>query len=148
MKDQTIYVDPISGNDKNAGTKAKPKKTYAAAMLVAEKRGLMPDTIRRYFGEFTCREDVEKEFKMALPPAVTVLFAAYEYEDYSGDAFVVVQDGVGKLWAGAGSHCSCYGLEGQWEPQDITAEQAVVEIENGYQLAKYEKDIRAALGVR
>jgi hypothetical protein len=28
-----------------------------------------------------------------------------------------------ELWYASGSHCSCYGLEGQWEPMQVSLEQ-------------------------
>jgi hypothetical protein len=46
-----------------------------------------------------------------------VLFASYEYEDYSGYALVLYSQNE-KLYEVNGSHCSCYGLEGQWEPEE------------------------------
>ena len=52
---------------------------------------------------------------------IDVLFASYEYEDYQGDAFVLFRKD-GKLYEVNGGHCSCYGLEGQWEPEETTIE--------------------------
>jgi hypothetical protein len=50
---------------------------------------------------------------------VDVLLASYGYENYSGDAFVLFRDTRdGKLYELYGSHCSCYGLEGQWAPEE------------------------------
>jgi len=50
-----------------------------------------------------------------------VLFAIYTYANYDGDAFVLfARDG--QLFEVNGSHCSCYGLEGQWEPEETTVE--------------------------
>jgi hypothetical protein len=48
---------------------------------------------------------------------INVLFAAYGTDNYSGDAFVLFEQD-GKLYEVNGSHCSCYGLEGQWEPEE------------------------------
>lgn len=49
----------------------------------------------------------------------TVYLAWYEYRDYSGYSWVVFEkDGI--LYEVNGSHCSCYGLEGQWEPEVTT----------------------------
>jgi hypothetical protein len=49
------------------------------------------------------------------------IFALYnEVDGYDGDAKVVFMDG-GKLYMVSGSHCSCAGLEGQWEPEEISA---------------------------
>lgn len=50
-----------------------------------------------------------------------MLFASYEYADYAGDAFVLFRKD-GKLYEVNGGHCSCYGLEGQWEPEETTIE--------------------------
>lgn len=52
---------------------------------------------------------------------INVLLASYNYEGYSGDAFVLFEKD-GKLYEVNGSHCSCYGLEGQWEPEETTIE--------------------------
>lgn len=55
-----------------------------------------------------------------------MLLASYTYEDYSGSAFVLFKKD-GKLWEVNGSHgCSCYGLEGQWEPEECTPESLLV----------------------
>ena len=50
-----------------------------------------------------------------------ILLASYSYENYSGDAFVLYRSG-GKLYEVNGGHCSCYGLEGQWSPEETTIE--------------------------
>lgn len=47
-----------------------------------------------------------------------ILAAAYTYEDYSGSAYVLFRKD-GKLFAVNGGHCSCFGLEGQWEPEEV-----------------------------
>ena len=52
---------------------------------------------------------------------VNILFASYNYENYSGEAWVLFEQN-GKLYEVNGSHCSCYGLEGQWEPEETTLE--------------------------
>lgn len=50
----------------------------------------------------------------------SVLIASvYEVESYEGSAFVLFEKG-GKLYEVNGSHCSCYGLEDQWEPTETT----------------------------
>lgn len=50
-----------------------------------------------------------------------ILLADYTYEDNSGDAFVLFRRD-GKLYEVHGAHCSCFGLEGQWEPEETTVE--------------------------
>lgn len=48
----------------------------------------------------------------------TVLFASYVQESYEGYAFVLFRDAQdGQLYEVNGSHCSCFGLEGQWDPE-------------------------------
>lgn len=53
----------------------------------------------------------------------TILAAAYTYEDYSGSAMVLYEKD-GKLFVNHGGHCSCYGLEGQWSPEEVTKADA------------------------
>lgn len=52
---------------------------------------------------------------------INILFAVYTYIEYAGDAFVLFEQN-GKLYEVNGSHCSCYGLEGQWEPEETNLE--------------------------
>jgi hypothetical protein len=60
-----------------------------------------------------------------------ILFAGYVYESYEGDAFVLFRRD-GKFYEVHGGHCSCYGLEGQWEPEEITAAALLDRLEKGY----------------
>lgn len=64
-------------------------------------------------------EGLKSDFDMqdADLQCVEILFASYSYENYSGDAFVLFRKD-GKFYEVNGSHCSCYGLEGQWEPEE------------------------------
>ena len=50
---------------------------------------------------------------------INVLFASYGTDSYSGDAFVLFER-EGNLFEVNGGHCSCYGLEGQFEPEPTT----------------------------
>ena len=70
-----------------------------------------------YFG-FQSREDVAQQFETDLRDE-NILIAVYEEEYYEGAAFVLFyQDDA--LYEVNGGHCSCYGLEGQWEPEKTT----------------------------
>jgi hypothetical protein len=61
---------------------------------------------------------------------VQILFASYGCANYSGDAWVLfLQDG--KLYEVAGGHCSCYGLEGQWEPDEVLLPELENRLLNG-----------------
>ncbi len=82
-------------------------------------------TDKVYNDLFTGPEEVVEQFDApadALDDA-QVFFATYGYQGqgYCCDAVVVFEKG-GKLWEVHGSHCSCYGLEGQWEPEETTWE--------------------------
>ena len=72
-------------------------------------------------GEFGGLQDVVEMFDLSPKQATELLkadriFAAYETEPYQGSAIVVWQIG-NQWWEVHASHCSCHGLEGQWEPE-------------------------------
>lgn len=48
-----------------------------------------------------------------------VIHADYTYEDYSGSSYVLYWKD-GKFYEVYGSHCSCFGLEDQWDPEETT----------------------------
>jgi hypothetical protein len=53
---------------------------------------------------------------------VNILFASYGCANYSGDAWVLFEQN-GELFEVNGNHCSCYGLEGQWNPEVVMLEE-------------------------
>ena len=84
----------------------------------------------KYFGSFSDRLSVADAFynrtyrKDFAPPEGfpaddDILFASYGGDAYDGDA-VVIYERDGTLYEVHGSHCSCYGLEDQWEPEATT----------------------------
>lgn len=80
---------------------------------------------RKYFDIFHDRADIAHEFKVPeaeLPSDEQILFAGYSYENYSGSAVVLFYNNDGKLCEVNGGHCSCYGLEGQWTPEETSWE--------------------------
>ncbi|MCR8994730.1 hypothetical protein [Brevibacillus laterosporus] len=52
---------------------------------------------------------------------VEILLASYTCAKWEGDAFVLFRKD-GKLYEVNGSHCSCFGLEGQWKPDETNIE--------------------------
>lgn len=77
----------------------------------------------KYLTEFESVKDVIEQYKApadALKGAIVHL-AWYGYGDYSGSSLVVYEKD-GKLFEVNGSHCSCYGLGGQWEPEETSWE--------------------------
>ena len=53
---------------------------------------------------------------------IEVIYAIYSYGCYEGDAFVLFKRD-GKLYEVNAGHCSCYGLERQWEPEETSIEE-------------------------
>lgn len=74
-----------------------------------------------YFGEFHSESDVYGNFCVSEEESkgVEILYATYDCGGYEGDAHVIFRKDD-KLYEVNGSHCSCYGLEGQWKPEETT----------------------------
>jgi hypothetical protein len=75
----------------------------------------------KYLGSFESLADVGREFDESegfLTESALVV-AAYEQGNCDGEAFVLFRHD-GKLYEVNASHCSCYGLDGQWEPEETT----------------------------
>lgn len=81
---------------------------------------------------FSCAADVFDEFRVPEKEqeGVKILYAIYTDEDYSGSASVIFVRN-GKFWFVTGGHCSCHGLEDQWDPEEITADQIRHYVEHG-----------------
>lgn len=78
--------------------------------------------------------DVRSNF--SLPddePEPERIFAVYDCPPYEGYATVVFERG-GKWYLATGSHCSCYGLEGQWEPEEFDPSVHLAGLEQGKRL--------------
>lgn len=76
-----------------------------------------------YLGNITDKEDIAREFQISTSEldGCKIIFAAYTCESYEGSALVIFQKD-GKLFEVNGSHCSCYGLEDQWSPEETSLE--------------------------
>ena len=76
----------------------------------------------------------EKKQAMALAVKkyenINILFASYSYANYSGEAWVLFAEN-GTLYEVNGDHCSCMGLEGQWEPEPVVLEELENRLVNG-----------------
>lgn len=74
-----------------------------------------------YIQNFKSDDDIIENYDApqdALEGA-TIHLAWYGYGDYSGASLVVFEKN-GKLYEVNGSHCSCFGLEGQWAPEETS----------------------------
>jgi len=100
-----------------------------------------------YLNDWTRKEDVVRDFcniyqydvdyKQKVELAilsdefnVNILLASYGYENYSGDAFVLFEKD-GKLYEVNAAHCSCYGLEDQWSPEETSVEALEFRLNEG-----------------
>lgn len=79
-----------------------------------------------YVEKFKSNEDVAKEYANGVNQELEIVsllnnsivhLAWYGYGDYIGCSWVIYENN-GILYQVNGSHCSCYGLEGQWEPEE------------------------------
>lgn len=79
--------------------------------------------MNRYFENFDSINDVWNHFGITEKDIQDqeLLLAWYGYGSYCGNAGVLFQRD-GKLYEVSGSHCSCYGLEGQWDPGETSWE--------------------------
>ena len=74
-----------------------------------------------FLNNWSAETEVFKDYEVE-PNGFRVLFASYGSENYSGDAWALLEkDGI--LYEVGGSHCSCHGLEGQWEPDTVLLEE-------------------------
>lgn len=87
--------------------------------------------------EGTTLEGLKHDFEIddAVLEGAEILLAYYSCADWSGEAFVLFRRD-GKLYEVNGSHCSCYGLENQWEPEETSMEALRYRLDNG-QLGRY-----------
>jgi len=74
-----------------------------------------------YLTNFKSKEDIENEYNTKLSDDIEILLAWYGYGDYCGSSFVLYRQN-GKLYEVNGNHCSCNGLEGQWEAEETSIE--------------------------
>lgn len=79
------------------------------------------DSIRANFTRYDWsndRQEVDEKMESDLFGA-EILLAYYDVHGYEGYAFILYRK-FGQLYEVHGSHCSCYGLEGQWDPEETT----------------------------
>lgn len=99
-----------------------------------------------YYGEFNCWEDVSSQFSInETDQDKVVLFAAYDVPNYEGYAMVIyIQNG--KFYIVEGSHCSCYGLENEWTPDEMPLEALLRMADSGLgMLNKYNLEFKKSI---
>lgn len=81
-------------------------------------------------GDWSTVSDMERDFSTSEVYDYHIIVAGYSYEDYSGEAYVLCsKDGI--LYEVEGSHCSCYVLEDQWKPAEVTVAYLRNRLEKG-----------------
>lgn len=76
----------------------------------------------QFFGSFSNTEEVLGAFGVSDFEG-QILVAQYDCGDYEGSASVLLRGADGLLYEVYGSHCSCYGLENQWSPELVEANE-------------------------
>lgn len=95
--------------------------------------------MNRIYG-FNDVADIEHHFSARnVLDGCEVIFASYGGAPYTGDAFVLYRKD-GQLYEVNGGHCSCYGLEGQWDAEETNVESLKQRFEKGSFLTKYDHD--------
>jgi hypothetical protein len=85
-----------------------------------------------FYGTWKEAKDVFGDFNIDPVEDAEFLLAWYDCWDYSGSAYVLFRDkSDGKLYELEGGHCSCNGLEGQWNPGEVTLEYLKNRLEKG-----------------
>jgi hypothetical protein len=87
----------------------------------SDKEGVLSD-----FDGYSWDDNVNNK----LSREVNILFASYGCANYSGDAWVLFEQD-GKLFEVSGNHCSCFGLEDQWSPEEVLLEELENRLVNG-----------------
>jgi hypothetical protein len=82
-----------------------------------------------YEGSFEDRNSVFSSFGQE-DQGENIIYASYELGNYEGQAFVLYEKD-GRYYEVHGSHCSCYGLEDQWEPEEVPLEALKFRARNG-----------------
>ena len=100
----------------------KSRPVYLHDWSESKRKGVLQD-----FSDYDSNYDKKEK---AFDSTAKILFATYTYANYSGDAFVLFEQN-GKLYEVNGSHCSCYGLEGQWKPEEVNLKELYNRVTGG-----------------
>lgn len=73
---------------------------------------------------------VAKNFSAEIGPEPELVYAVYSTPAYEGSATVIFKRD-GKWFEASGGHCSCYGLEGQWEPTELNPQEHLAAVAAG-----------------
>lgn len=84
-----------------------------------------------YLHNWKSKTDIVESFALLeLDKNSNILFASYGTDNYSGEAFVLFEK-EGKLYEVNAAHCSCFGLENQWSPEETNIVSLLHRLEQG-----------------
>lgn len=70
-----------------------------------------------------CLEWIKSNHQDPFPEGVFPIYGFHEEGNYEGNAsFLLIETSTGKFFEIHGSHCSCYGFEGQFSPEECPIE--------------------------
>lgn len=105
--------------------------------------------MKKIFGSWSNYDEIKPSWidtggapLLNFPTEEELLFASYGGGSYEGDAHVVFERN-GRLYEAHGSHCSCYGLEGQWAPEETTWAALAMPARGGNYPYLYDHDAEA-----
>lgn len=79
-----------------------------------------------YLDDFETWKDIQQQFCTTYEKPDEVYIAQYRYEDYSGHSEIYFRNN-GKYYYNQASHCSCYGLENQFDPEEFDTIELYIE---------------------
>ncbi len=94
------------------------------------------------------RAVIAHDFRVPLPEVALydILLASYTNQSYSGDAFLVLRRRLtGALFLVEASHCSCFGLEGQWHPEPTDVDALERHLAYHYRVPEYQTALELLL---
>lgn len=98
-------------------------------------RSSQKDEFNQYQNEE--RDSNYNVIEVEFPDHLHIFYSYYSYENYSGYGFLWgYNEETDTFFNNSGSHCSCYGLEGQWDIEDYTFEEMKAVIER--QIEQYD----------
>lgn len=70
-----------------------------------------------------CLDWIKENHEGNFPSHLIPIYGGFEIEQYEGSAdFLLINTATGKFYEIHGSHCSCYGFEGQFIPEECPIE--------------------------
>src|SRR5687768_16277755 len=107
-------------------------------LALADLKGNTEDQVKNILSIYYAKEDYDREYGTPCAEVeqklskLEVLIAYESVGDYGCDSssYFLFKDGEGNLFEIHGSHCSCYGFEGQFELEPTTIKALNYRLDN------------------